>query len=89
MSDGKFHVKQKRINLESKLPYLGVSRLEFERAIVIFKISNLEFIKNEFLTSIVNFSIGSVFSKAPGSTFSEGPVAGPGFLCKVYPMLLW
>lgn len=34
---------------------------------VIFQISTLEFIKNEFLTNKVNFSIGSAFFKGQGS----------------------
>ena len=33
------------------------------------------FVKNEFLT--VNFGIGSTFSKAPGSLFSQGLGPGP------------
>ena len=33
---------------------------------------NLRFIKNESLIHIMNFSIGSAFSKSPESAFSEG-----------------
>ena len=43
---------------------------------VIFEISTLEFVKNEFLIHTMNFGIGSVFCKGPRSDFSEGP--GPG-----------
>ena len=38
---------------------LGVFEPEFENAIVIFEINTLSFIKNEFLTIIVSFGIGS------------------------------
>ena len=34
---------------------------------------NLKIVKNEFLTHIVNFRIGSAFTEGPGSTFSQGP----------------
>ena len=67
--------------LNNKKKYLGPKllyfclELEFEKTIVIFEIS-LEFIKNEFLTIIVNLGIESVFSKSPASTFSEGPRPG-------------
>ena len=36
--------KQKWLNLEPKMPYLGIFGLEFEKAIVIFEISTLEFV---------------------------------------------
>ena len=52
--------------------------------IVIFTISTLLFTKNHFLTIIVNFGIGSVFSKGPGSAFTEGLVTGPGLFYKIY-----
>lgn len=55
----------------------------FKRIIVIFESSTLKFVKNKFLTEIVNFGIGSTFSKCPGSTFSEGPCPGPGQLFKL------
>ena len=45
--------------------------------------NQLEFVKVEFLTHTVHFGIGSVFSKCPGSVFSEGPGPGPGPLYKV------
>ena len=32
------------------MPYLGIFRLEFEKTIVIFEISNLEFLKNDAST---------------------------------------
>ena len=44
----------------------------------IFEISILKFVENESLTHTVNFSIGSAFSKGPGSALSEGPGPGPG-----------
>ena len=58
---------------------MGVFGLEFEKIIVVFEISALEFTKNEFLTIIVNFGTVSAFSLGPGSTFSEylGPSLGP------------
>ena len=62
---------------------LGIFGLEFQKSIVIFEISTLEFVKNESLTYTVNFGIGSAFSKGSGSAFSEGPVPGPGPLYKV------
>ena len=36
--------KQRRLNLGSKMPYLGVFELEFENNIVEFEISPLEFV---------------------------------------------
>ena len=48
------------------MPYLGVFGLEFLKKIVILEISTLKFVKNEYLTHIVNFGIGSAFSKGPG-----------------------
>ena len=42
-----------------------------------FEVSILEFVKSEYLTHTVNFGIGSIFFKIPGSAFSEGP--GPGW----------
>ena len=33
----------KALNLESKMPYLGVFRLSFEKAVIIFDIATLEF----------------------------------------------
>ena len=51
------------------MPYLGVSGLEILKTIVIFEISNLEFVKQESLTHTVNIGIGSAFSKDLGSAF--------------------
>ena len=62
---------------------MGLFGLEFQKSIVIFEISTLEFVKNESLTYTVNFGIGSAFSKGSGSAFSEGPSPGPGPLYKV------
>ena len=64
------------------MPYLGIFGLEFLKKIVILEISTLKFVKYESLTHIVNFGVGSAFSKGPGSAFSEGP--GPGPLYKVW-----
>ena len=58
------------------MPDLGIFGLEFESNIVAFEISTLEIVRYEPLTNIVNFGIGSAFSKGPGSAFSEVP--GPG-----------
>ena len=66
----------------TKTPYLAIFGLEFENNIVIFEISALEFVKNEFLTHTVNFGKGSAFSKVSGSTFSEGLGPGAG-LCSL------
>ena len=78
-----FTLKRKNINLVSKMSYLGIFRLEFEKTIVTFEISTHEFIKTEFLTKTINFGIGSVVSKSSGSTFSEGPGPGLGPLHKL------
>ena len=50
--------------------YCGIFGLEICYNIVIFEISNLEFVKVEFLTHRMNFCIGSAFSKGPVFTFS-------------------
>ena len=68
------------------MSYLGIIGLEFKKAIVILEISTLKFVKNQSLTHIVNFGIGSSFSKFLGSVFSEDPSLGPGPLCKVRPL---
>ena len=47
------------------MPYLGIFGLKFDKAIVIFEFSTLEFIKNAFLTIIVSFSKGPSFSIGP------------------------
>ena len=66
------------------MPYLGIFGLQFKKTIVIFEISTLTFVKTESLTHIVDFGIGSTFSKCLGLVFSEGP--GPGPLYKVCPL---
>ena len=73
----------KNTNLGPKLPRLCIFGLEFEKTIGMFEISTLEFPKNEFLINIVNFRIGSVFSKGLACTFFEGPGLVVGPLCKV------
>ena len=65
------------------MPYLGIFGLEFQKTIVTFEISTLEFIKNESLTHTMNFGVGSTFSKGLGSAFSESPGLGPGPLYKI------
>ena len=65
---------------------LGVFRLQFQNAIVIFEISTLEFVKNELLINTVNIGIGSVFAKDPWSTFSKGPSPDPDRFCKECPL---
>ena len=65
------------------MSYLGIFGLEFQKVIVIFEISTLEFVKNESLTHKMNFGIGSAFSKIPVSAFSEGPAPSPGLPYKV------
>ena len=47
------------------------------------------FVKNEFLTDTVNYSMGSAFSKDPVSAFSEGLGLGPSLLFKVCPNLIY
>ena len=65
------------------MPFLGIFELEFENNTVIFEISTLKFVISESLSHIVDFSIGSAFSKGPGSACSEGPGPGPCPLFKV------
>ena len=68
------------------MPYLGIFGLEFKKTIVMFEISTLEFVNNEFLTHAVDFGVGSAFSKgrgsafskSRGSAFSQGPGPDPG-----------
>ena len=57
--------------------------LEFEKTIAMFEISAFKFVKHKFLTHPVNFGIEFVFSKALGSTFSEGLGPGQGSFYKV------
>lgn len=56
---------------------------EFEKTIAMFEISALKFVKHKLLTHPVSFGIEFVFSKALGSTFSEGPDPGPSQLYKL------
>ena len=67
------------------MPYLGIFGLEFQKSIVIFEISTLEFsrFKNESLTHTMKFGVGFAFCKGSGFAFSEGPGPGPGPLYKV------
>ena len=48
-----------------------------------FEISNLWFVRNEFLSHTVNFGIGSAYFKDPRSTFSECSDPWLGLLYKV------
>ena len=45
----------------------------FQKAIVIFEISTLEFVEHESLTHTMNFGIRSAFCRGLGFAFSEGP----------------
>ena len=63
---GKFREKIRIPNLWTKMTYLGSFGREFQKTIIIFEISTLEFVKNESLTHTVNFTIGSAFSKGQG-----------------------
>ena len=56
-----------------KMPKFGTKKTLFEsfwvrtlKTIVIFDISTLKFIKNQFLTHAVNFGIRSAFSQSQG-----------------------
>ena len=69
--------KQKSLHLEPEMSYLAIDDLKFDKTMVIFEINTLEFVKNEFLAIPVTFGIGFVFSKGPGSAFSEGSGRGP------------
>ena len=71
-----FMLKEKS-KFEANNALLGYFVLEFEANIVIFEISTLNFIKNKFLTIIVNFGIEPNFFKGPERAFSKGPVLGP------------
>lgn len=57
------------------------------KAIIIFVISTLEYVRNEFLTHPLSFGLGSTFSKDQGSSFSEGSKPGLGPLYKECPCL--
>ena len=65
--------KWKRVNLRWKLLYLGYFWDRTLKTIVIFEISTLKFVKNEFWTHTVTFGIRPAFFKDPISSFSEGP----------------
>ena len=64
-----FTEKQKCLNLEPKMPYLGNFGLEFQKITVIFEINTLKFVKNDSLIHTVNFGRESVFLKCPGIHF--------------------
>ena len=49
----------------------GYFGLEFEKTLVLFEVSTLQFIKIEILTIIVHFDRELCFSKGPRSAFSE------------------
>ena len=51
------------------MSYLGIFGLQFQKTMVIFEISTLGFVKNEFLTHRLSFCIGSVYSKNAVSVF--------------------
>ena len=56
------------------MSYLGFFGLEFQKAIIIFEVSTLNFFQNEFFIQRLNFGIGSVFSKGLGLLFLKVPV---------------
>ena len=62
---------------------LDFFRLKFEKVIVMFEISILEFSRIEFLGNTVDFGIGPVFSKGPGSSVFGDPGPGKGRVYKV------
>ena len=70
------------------MPFWAIFELEFYETTVVFKISTLKFVILEFLSHTVNISIGSAFSKGPGSDFSEGPDPGLGSFYRVWPVSL-
>ena len=65
-----------------KMQYLGNFALELQKTIVIFDISTLEFVKNEYLTHAMNFGVGSAFFKGLMSAFSESLALAPCPLCR-------
>ena len=65
-----------RAKLEPKIPDLGIFRLEFEKDVLVFEISTLDFVENEFLDTTVYFSIGSNFWEMSRISFFGG--SGPG-----------
>lgn len=44
----------------------------FDKAVIIFETSTVEFAKNRFSVNTMSCGIGSAFSEGPRSTFSEG-----------------
>ena len=50
----------------------------FQNDIVVYEISALEFLKNEFLPYSVDFGVGLIFSKSLTPAFSAGRYPGPG-----------
>ena len=56
---------------------MGIVGLKIEKGGVIFEINTFKFVRTGFLTHIVNFRIGSTFSKYLSSAFSEGPGVNP------------
>ena len=50
----------------------------FQNDVVIYEISALEFLKNEFLPHSVDLGVGFTFSKILAPAFSEGRYPGPG-----------
>ena len=66
--------------------YVGVFRLQFQKTLVVFEISTLKFVKNDFLINTMNFGIGFAFSNGLRSPFSEGPGPGQRQLYKACPI---
>ena len=78
-----FVKKHKMPKFGTKNVLFGFFGLEFQKAIVKFEVSTLEFFQNEFFIHRLNFGIGSIFSKGLGSTFSQDPGPGPDLLYKL------
>ena len=70
--------------LGTKISFFDYFWARIFKAIVIFEISKLKFVKSQCLTHTVSFGIEFAFSKGPGSIFSESPGPGLGLLYKVY-----
>ena len=51
------------------MPHLGIFELEIQKSIVTFEIKTHKFVKNEFLTHTMNFSIVAFLKKVLDSHF--------------------
>ena len=78
-----FMFKGKKIKFVIQNALFSYFSLNLKKTIVTFEISALNYTKNEFVTNMTNFGIGSVFLKDPGYDFSENVCPGPGLLYKI------